>query len=89
MTLDSILSAASFFFAVITFLVAHFVSKYRDRIVANREIYQQLELASLDLFRFEADHLELIKPLWEAGAPPPAAGTATSSTAKASAPARS
>ncbi len=44
--------------------------KRRDREVARREIYQRLELASIDLFRFEADHLDLIRPLYSGDAPP-------------------
>lgn len=43
----------------------------RDREQAKREqtrsqfeIYQRLELASIDLYRFEADHLDLIRPLY-------------------------
>lgn len=47
------------------------VQKRRDREVARREIYQRLELASIDLFRFEADHIDLIRPLYS-GDPPPA-----------------
>ena len=47
------------------------VQKRRDREVARREIYQRLELASIDLFRFEADHLDLIRPLYS-GEPAPA-----------------
>lgn len=43
---------------------------------ARREIYQRLELASIELFRFEADHIELIRPLWEAAAKLPDQGTA-------------
>ena len=46
------------------------VQKRRDREVARREIYQRLELASIDLFRFEADHIDLIRPLYS-GEPPP------------------
>ena len=49
----------------------------RDRELARRdqersqfEIYQRLELASNDLHRFEADHLDLIRPLYTGkGAP--------------------
>jgi len=40
------------------------LEKRRDRAIAKREIYQRLELASIDLFRFEADHLDLIRPLY-------------------------
>lgn len=40
-----------------------------------REIYQRLELASIDLFRFEAEQKELIRPLWEAGVSVPPGDT--------------
>lgn len=42
----------------------------RDRARSQFEIYQRLELASIDLHRFEADHLDLIRPLYTgSGAP--------------------
>lgn len=47
------------------------VQKRLDREVAKREIYQRLELASIDLFRFEADHLDLIRPMYTGEPPPP------------------
>lgn len=51
----------------VIFMIAHFISKYRDRVAANREVYQRLEFASIELFRFEADHPELVKSLWQEG----------------------
>lgn len=36
----------------------------RDRQRSQFEIYQRLELASVELYRFEADHLDLIRPLY-------------------------
>jgi GNAT superfamily N-acetyltransferase len=62
--------------AVTTFVIAQAVQKRRDRSIARRKIYQELELASIDLFRFEAGQLDLIRPVWQAGIPMPAAGTA-------------
>lgn len=59
-----------------TFVIAHTIQRKRDRKIARRDVYQKLEFASIDLFRFEADHLELIKPIWEKGTPLPAKGTA-------------
>lgn len=42
---------------------------------ANHKIYQTLELQSVDLFRFECDHPDLIEALWYCD-PPPAPGCA-------------
>lgn len=36
----------------------------RERKKSQFEIYQRLELASIELHRFEADHLDLIRPLY-------------------------
>jgi ribosomal protein S18 acetylase RimI-like enzyme len=44
--------------------------------LATRQLYQTLELASLDLFRFEADHQDLIAPFWQEDVSPPPQGTA-------------
>lgn len=50
---------------------AWWVSKRRDRHLQRRELYQALELASIDLFRFEADHPNLVESVWAPGALPP------------------
>lgn len=73
---ELLLQTAAVLVAVSTFLIAHFVSRAKDRKNANREIYQQLELASIDLFRFEADHIEYTRPVWEKTTPLPQSGTA-------------
>lgn len=42
----------------------------REQRRASIEVYQQLELASNEIFRFEADHVDLIRPLYTGqGAP--------------------
>lgn len=42
----------------------------RDQRSASIEVYQRLELASNEVFRFEADHVDLIRPLYSGhGAP--------------------
>ena len=51
---------------------AWWVSKRRDQNLQRRELYQSLELASLDIFRFEAEHPELVEALWVEGSLPPA-----------------
>lgn len=71
-----LLQIISLFIAVTTFIIARTIEKNRDRKTANREIYQKLELASIDLFRFEAKNLELIRPVWEENAAFPEEGTA-------------
>lgn len=75
-SIDTLIQVLSLFVAVITFLVAHLLSSARDRRTANWENYQRLELASIDLFRFEADHLEIVRALWEDRAAQPARDTA-------------
>ena len=40
----------------------------REVKVAQREIYQRLELASIELFRFEADHPDLVRLLYDTDA---------------------
>lgn len=47
------------------FAIGYFISRGKDRRTANRETYQKLELASIDLFRFEAVNIDIIRPLWE------------------------
>jgi hypothetical protein len=61
---------------------AWWVSKRRDRHLQRRELYQSLELASLDLFRFEAEHPELVEALWVEGSLPPDADVTARYTAE-------
>lgn len=75
-TPDTLVQIAAVMVAVTTFVIAQWAEGKRDREVANREIYQRLELASNDLFRFEAQNPDLIRPLWEEGAVTPKEGTA-------------
>jgi len=73
---DTIVQMAGVFVATATFIIAQAVQRARDRKIARRDVYQKLELASIELFRFEADHLELIRPVWEDETPMPRKGTA-------------
>jgi GNAT superfamily N-acetyltransferase len=75
-TIEAAIQSVSIMVAVTTFVIAHAISRARDRRVANRETYQRLELASIDLFRFEADHIEAIRPIWEVSVPIPPQGSA-------------
>lgn len=65
MELSDIIQVLALVTTIAIFGAAHFISRNRDRVAANREIYQRLELASIELFRFEADHPELVKQLRE------------------------
>ncbi len=73
---DVLVQIAAILVATGTFIVAQSFQRARDRKIARRDVYQKLEFASMDLFRFEADHLDLIRPVWEAGHPIPKKGTA-------------
>lgn len=75
-TPDTLVQIAALLVAVVTFVIAQGAEGKRDRDVANREIYQRLELSSNELFRFEAQNPDLIRPLWEEGAVIPRDGTA-------------
>lgn len=62
--------------SVLIFFGTYLVTRWQDRHVANRESYQRLELASIELFRFEAENLSVIRPLWELDTPVPKEKTA-------------
>lgn len=64
-SIDTIIQAISILAATLTFVIAQAIEKKKDRKQANRESYQQLEFASIDLFRFEAENIDLIRPIWE------------------------
>lgn len=73
---DILFQVISLFIALATFITARAIEKKRDRRIANRDTHQKLELASMDLFRFEGENINLIKPVWEKEAVMPAHGTA-------------
>lgn len=73
---DTIVEIAGVTVAAASIIIAHAIQRSRDRKIARRDIYQKLEFASVELFRFEADHLDLIRPIWEEGRPLPLKGTA-------------
>ncbi len=62
--------------AVQIYLVSNVDSSRRENEIANRELYQRFEFASIDIFRFEAQHVELIGPLWVKDAELPKEGSA-------------
>lgn len=75
-SIDTIIQAISILGAALTFVVAQSIEKKKDRRNANKESYQQLEFASIDLFRFEAENIEMIRPIWEEGKEIPSQNTA-------------
>lgn len=70
-SIDTIIQAVSIIAAAVTFVVAQSREKRKDRRVAAREAYQQIELAAIEIFRFEAGNLDTIRPVWEQGAKMP------------------
>ena len=75
-SIDTIIEGVSIIGAALTFVFAQSVEKKKDRRQANKESYQQLEFASIDLFRFEAENIELIRPIWEEDTEIPSKNTA-------------
>ena len=55
---DNLINLSTVIVAVVTFFITQRSENIKNRKVANREIYMNLELAAIDLFRFEADHIE-------------------------------
>src|SRR5690606_413137 len=76
LTYEVIGQIAAIIVGVVTLFLATQHQSYRELENAKREIYQRFELAAIDLFRFEAEHKDLIRPLWEAGTAIPEEGTA-------------
>ena len=54
-----ILTLVGLVISIGTFLVAYVLSKRQDRQLANRQIYQRLELASIGVFQNEINHPKL------------------------------
>ena len=65
-----------FIITIIIFRVSQKKKKEIYKKLANREVYLKLELASIDLFRFEATDVEIIRPIWQANIEMPKKGTA-------------
>jgi hypothetical protein len=76
MTIENIIPVVAILVAMITFIITQIVGHVREQKLANRETYQRLEIAAIDLSRFEASHLEVIRPIWEESVPVPNKGTA-------------
>ncbi|MEB2778478.1 GNAT family N-acetyltransferase [Algoriphagus sp. D3-2-R+10] len=65
-----------FTITILTFIITLRLRKLTFKKLANREVYLKLELASIDLFRFEATNVDVIRPLWEKDIDIPKKGTA-------------
>ena len=63
--MDNYINIAAVVVALGTFLWSQRSEGRKNRKMAAREVYQGLELAAIDLFRFEANNIGLIRPIWE------------------------
>ena len=70
-TIDNVGQISAIVVGTATLFLATQYQGRRELEAAQREIYQRLELASIELFRFEANHIDLIRPLWVAGTKAP------------------
>lgn len=68
----TILSAVGQAGGVLALLLVYKHESNQTQVIERREIYQRLELASIDLFRFEHEQVEVFKAVWvdETSAPP-------------------
>lgn len=73
---DTIVQVTSIAVGILIFVITLMIEGMRRREASRISIYQNLELASIELFRFEADHIELTRPLWETNSDIPKVGTA-------------
>ncbi len=76
LSMDTIFQSVSILVALTTFFISNLINKIKDRKLARKEIYLSLEYASIDLFRFEAENIELIRPVWQKDILIPKRGTA-------------
>jgi hypothetical protein len=53
------------FLSILAFLASYLLNNRETKILAQREIYQRLELASIELFRFESNSMDTVILLWE------------------------
>ena len=53
------------FLSILAFLVSYILNNRETNRLAQREIYQRLELASIELFRFECENEPVVSLLWE------------------------
>ena len=74
--IDTLVQVVSIAVAAITFIIAQRAEHKRRWEADNREVYQRLELAAIDLYRFDSEHPEVSKHIWEEGVPLPPTGTA-------------
>jgi len=65
LSMDNYINILAVLVAVGTFVWSQRSEGRKNRKMAAREVYQGLELAAIDLFRFEANNISLIRPIWE------------------------
>jgi len=65
MLTEANVGCAAIFVGLITFILTKILDYRQERRIANREIYQRLELAAIEIFRFDACQINTIKPLWD------------------------
>lgn len=65
LSMDNCINILAVLVAVGTFVWSQRSEGRKNRKMAAREVYQGLELAAIDLFRFEANNIGLIRPVWE------------------------
>jgi hypothetical protein len=61
---SNLLSVAGFIVSAVGILFTYLMRSEQANRTANQQIYQTLELQSVQLFRFEADHPKLVRELW-------------------------
>lgn len=74
-SIEAISQLASIIVGTVAIVLVTLHQSRKELVADGREVYQRLELASIDLFRFEAEQKELIRPLWEAGVSVPPSDT--------------
>ena len=67
LTLDSIASIVGIVAAALAIIISNRHQAYKEQQASRDQIYQQLELESNNLFRFEIENVELARITWEDG----------------------
>jgi hypothetical protein len=60
----NILSAIGQVAGVIALLIVYNRESNQSQVIERREVYQRLELSSIDLFRFEHEHVDVFRAVW-------------------------
>jgi hypothetical protein len=65
LTLDSIASILGIVAAAMAIIISNRQQAYKEQQASRGQIYQQLELESINLFRFEIENTELARIIWD------------------------